>query len=103
FELSDRDVREIMVPRPDIVATDAATPISDAVDLLVSTGHSRVPVYEGDIDHVLGLVHLRDLTGALRGGRGGGSAEEVVRPLHVVPETKKIDELLREFQTQHIQ
>jgi len=103
FELSDRDVREIMVPRPDIIATDAATPVSGVVDLLVTSGHSRVPVYESDIDHVVGLVHLRDLTEALRNGRSDAPANEVVRPLHVVPETKKIDDLLREFQSQHVQ
>jgi CBS domain containing-hemolysin-like protein len=103
FELSDRDVREIMVPRPDIVGADGALRVTQVIDLLVSTGHSRVPVYEGDIDHISGLVHLRDLAEALRKGRGDTPISTFVRPLHVVPETKKIDELLHDFQGEHIQ
>ena len=69
----------------------------------MQTGHSRIPVYEGDLDHVLGLVHLRDLTGALRANRGAEPVALLVRPIHVVPETKKIDELLHEFQNEQIQ
>src|SRR5581483_6244362 len=103
FELSDRDVREIMVPRPDVVAAEASMSVAQAVDLLVSTGHSRVPVYEGDVDHILGIVHLRDLTEALRDGRGDDAVASAARPVHVVPETKKIDEMLHDFQTQHLQ
>jgi CBS domain containing-hemolysin-like protein len=103
FELSDRDVREIMVPRVDIVALPTSMAVNEAVDVLVSSGHSRVPVYEGDLDHVAGMVHLRDLAQALRAGRGGASVSQFLRAVHVVPETKKIDELLREFQSQRIQ
>lgn len=103
FELSDRDVREIMVPRIDVVAVESTMSINEAVDVLISSGHSRVPVYEGDLDHVAGIVHLRDLTKALREGRGEAPVAQVLRPVHVVPESKKIDELLREFQNQRIQ
>jgi putative hemolysin len=103
FEMSDRDVSEIMVPRIDLVAAEGASTVDETVDLLVQTGHSRIPVYEGDLDHVLGLVHLRDLTAALRAGRGQESIGTMVRPVHVVPETKKIDELLHEFQADHVQ
>ena len=103
FEMSDRDVSEIMVPRIDVISVEGSTPVDAAVDLLVQTGHSRIPVYEGDFDHVLGLVHLRDLTGALRANRGSEPVALFVRPIHVVPETKKIDELLHEFQNEQIQ
>jgi CBS domain containing-hemolysin-like protein len=103
FDLSDRDVREIMVGRADIVAIPSAATVSEAVDVLVSSGHSRVPVFDGDLDHVTGMLHLRDLAQAIRAGRGGATVSQFLRPVHVVPETKKIDELLREFQEQRIQ
>ncbi len=103
FELSDRDVREIMVPRPDIVAVEVSFSVAATVDLLIATGHSRVPVFEGDLDHINGLVHLRELAEALRNERDESAVAGLVRAAHVVPETKKIDELLHDFQTQHIQ
>ena len=103
FEMSDRDVSQIMVPRVDLVAVEATDTVSQAIDVAVSSGHSRLPVYEGDLDHVAGLVHLRDLAEALRRDRDGAAVAELVRPLHVVPETKKIDELLREFQQERLQ
>jgi len=103
FEMSDRAVSQIMVPRVDVVGVEATTLVADAVDVLVSTGHSRVPVYESDLDHIIGLVHLRGLAEALRTGRGDKPVAGLVRPLHVVPETKKIDELLHELQEGHIQ
>lgn len=103
FEMSDRDVSEIMVPRIDLVAIDASTSVGDGLDVLVRSGHSRVPVYEEDLDHVTGLVHLRDLAREFRAGNGSTPVGDLVRPLHVVPETKKIDELLHEFQEKNIQ
>jgi CBS domain containing-hemolysin-like protein len=103
FELSDRDVREIMVPRVDVVALPISLTVNEATDVLVTSGHSRVPVYEGDLDHVAGMIHLRDLAQALRAGRGVATVSQFLRPVHIVPETKKIDELLREFQDQRIQ
>lgn len=103
FEMSDRDISEIMVPRIDVVGIEAKRTVSEAIDMLVATGHSRLPVYDEDLDHILGLVHLRDVTGALRTGSGIRPVAELVRPVHVIPETKKIDELLHEFQALHIQ
>ena len=103
FEMSDRDVSQIMAPRIDVIAAEATKSVSEAVDLLLSTGHSRLPVFEGDMDHILGVVHLRALTMALREGQGDAAVADLARPMHVVPETKKIDELLHEFQEQHLQ
>jgi CBS domain containing-hemolysin-like protein len=91
FELSDRDVREIMVPRVDVVALPNSMTVNEAVDVLVSSGHSRVPVYEDDLDHIAGIVHLRDVTQALRAGRGEATVGQFLRPIHFVPETKMID------------
>ncbi|MSQ24221.1 MAG: HlyC/CorC family transporter [Chloroflexi bacterium] len=103
FEMSDRDVSEIMVPRLDVVAIDASTPIVEALDLAISTGHSRFPVIQGDLDHLLGIVHLRDLAGSVRSGTQEAALTSLTRSVHVIPESKKIDELLRDLQTLHIQ
>ncbi|MBI4213356.1 MAG: HlyC/CorC family transporter [Chloroflexi bacterium] len=98
FEMSDRDVSEIMLPRVDIVAIDVSTSVTEALDLAVSTGHSRFPVTEGDLDHVLGVVHLRDLAASMRAGQQDQPLAPLARPIHVVPETRKIDELLHDLQ-----
>jgi CBS domain containing-hemolysin-like protein len=103
FEMSDRDVSEIMMPRPDIVPILSTVDINTAIDLAVSSGHSRFPVIEEDIDHVLGIVHLRDLAAAARSVGEPPPLTALVRPVNVVPETKKIDELLHEFQSTHTQ
>jgi CBS domain containing-hemolysin-like protein len=92
-----------MVPRVDVIALPAETSVESGLDVLVASGHSRVPVYEEDLDHIDGIVHLRDLARELRAGHGSHSLGSLVRPVHVVPETKKIDELLHEFQEQRIQ
>src|SRR5579871_687683 len=86
FEMSDRDVSEIMVPRVDVVAIESEMRVVDAIDVLVSSGHSRVPLFEGDLDHLLGIVHLRDLVGALRAERGEEPVVRLARAMHVVPE-----------------
>src|SRR5688500_20244328 len=100
FELSDRDVREIMVPRVDVVALPSSISVNEAIDVLVSSGHSRVPVYEEELDRVAGMVHLRDLTAALRAGRGEATVTQFLRPVHFVPETEKTHEPLLESQGQ---
>jgi CBS domain containing-hemolysin-like protein len=103
FELSDRDVREIMVPRVDVIAVEGSRSVAEAVDILISTGHSRVPVFDENLDHIVGLVHLRDLTASIRSGQEDAPVASLVRPVYVVPETKKIDELLRDFQQERVQ
>jgi putative hemolysin len=103
FEMSDRDVAEIMVPRLDMVSITSVKSITEALDLAVVSGHSRFPVIEDDLDHVLGVVHLRDLAGALRRSETDQPLSALVRPVHVVPETKKIDELLRDLQSMRTQ
>ena len=92
-------VREVMVPRIDIFALDAHTTLSQARRAVSAAGHSRVPVYEGTIDRIVGMLHVKDL---LKVPAGNGEARldrlRIVREAHFVPESKKIDALLREFQ-----
>jgi CBS domain containing-hemolysin-like protein len=98
FEFGDTVVREVMRPRVDIVAAPADATVNGAVGLMAEHGHSRLPVYEGTIDHITGVVYMRDLVPALRQGRLEQPVSEVRRPAFFVPETKKVDELFKEMQ-----
>ena len=97
FELGDTRVDQILVPRPDIVAVAHDESIQSALDVALSTGHRRLPVFEGDIDHITGVVRLRDLAAAVTQGRDETAAGLSSRVL-VVPESKRVIELLREMQ-----
>jgi CBS domain containing-hemolysin-like protein len=100
FEFGDTVVREVMVPRPDMVYVDASMDLNAVLDLMLERGFTRVPVIRGDIDDVIGIVHARDVMRRLRtatNGRGGRAAD-VMRPALFVPESKKVAELLRELQ-----
>jgi CBS domain containing-hemolysin-like protein len=98
FEFGDTVVREVMVPRPYIVAVEDTQAIGDAADIALQTGHTRIPVFKESIDKVLGVVTVQDLLRALRMDETNSPVTRVMRPVHYVPETKKVDELLRELQ-----
>lgn len=100
FQLGDTLVREIMVPRIDILTLDVNTPLPEAVDAFLASGHSRVPVHEDTVDNTLGLLYAKDLLRVWREGNQGGSLREMLRPAFFVPEAKKVDELLTEMQSQ---
>jgi CBS domain containing-hemolysin-like protein len=102
FRLGDTLAREIMVPRIDVVAVDVTTPPAAAVDVLLQSGHSRAPVYKETVDHVLGLLYVRDLLQAWREGEQSKPLDTLLRPAYFVPEAKKVDELLAEMQAQRI-
>ena len=95
----DRTVaREIMVPRMDVVGVEVETPLRAALDVIIAGSHSRVPVYEESLDHVVGLLYSKDLIRILRDGQADVPLPSVLRPAHFVPETKPLDELLQELQ-----
>jgi CBS domain containing-hemolysin-like protein len=102
FRLGDTLVREIMVPRIDILALSADTPIDQAIDALIKSGHSRVPVFEDSVDNVLGLLYAKDLLRLWREGNDLGTLKELLRPAYFVPESKKAHELLAELQANRI-
>ncbi len=102
FELGDTLAREIMVPRMDILALDVLTPLPQAIDALLETGFTRVPVYEDTVDKVLGLLYAKDLLRVWRQGTHLESLSELLRPAYFVPEAKKVDELMTEMQSQRI-
>ncbi len=102
FEFGDLLVREVMRPRIDIIGVPADATINDALGLVTEHGHSRLPVYEDSVDHIVGVVYVRDLIPALRRDRLDQPVKEVQRPAYFVPETKKVDELFREMQRKKI-
>jgi CBS domain containing-hemolysin-like protein len=102
FELGDTLVREIMLPRIYINALDVSIPLSEAVDELIKSGHSRMPVYEESVDNILGILYAKDLLKVWRKGDQIESLQSLLRPAIFVPEAKKVDELLEEMQTGHV-
>lgn len=101
FEFGETSVREIMVPRTNVAAIDVTAPHGKLVELLVEGGFSRVPVYEDSLDKILGVIHAKDLI-TLMEHRDLIVVRDLLRPAFFVPETKPIDELLREFQRRKV-
>ena len=102
FELGEVTAREIMVPRIDIVAVPETTLVGEVLDLIVATGHSRLPIYEGNIDNIVGFVYAKDVLKHLKQGGLADPARPLARQAYFVPETKKIDELLQELQQRRV-
>lgn len=102
FDFDDRVVKQIMVPQNRISAIDVEMGRDQVSKLVIDEGFSRLPVYLGDIDNVIGVVHSKDLLKALIENRYR-TIREIMRPVHFIPESMKINELLRDFQKHHIQ
>jgi CBS domain containing-hemolysin-like protein len=98
FEFGDTIVREVMVPRPDIIAIEHDKALRDVQALVLTHGYSRVPVYREDLDDLVGIVYAKDVLKALHQGKQDMPLAEIVREVHYVPETKRVAELLREMQ-----
>ena len=95
--------REIMVPRVDILAAEMGTPIEKLVEQMVTGGHSRIPVFSGDLDHIEGIAHVRDILEHLvRHDATALLGETLVRPALFIPESKTLEELLQEFQERRV-
>ena len=97
FELDDTLVREIMVPRVYVVAASSNRTVQEVLDRALAAGLSRMPVYADDMDHILGVFYVKDAMRALRQDDEQVSLRQVLRPVHFVPETKRVAELLREM------
>ena len=98
FEFGDTIAREVMVPRPDIVAIEDDKTLRDAQGLVLNRGYSRIPVFHDSLDDVKGVVFAKDVLKALHQGRRDMPLADVMRPAHFVPESKKVADLLREMQ-----
>jgi putative hemolysin len=97
-EFGDKVVREVMTPRPEIVALDADETLERLRQLVINEQYSRIPVYTGDIDHVAGFVHVRDMFELGEEERTTMRIRELMRPIRFVPETKPVHDLMREMQ-----
>jgi len=98
IELGDTLAREIMVPRPDMVTVSAADKITEAFDVAIEHGYSRVPVLGENVDDVIGIAYAKDLARAEREGHGFQPVAGAVRPAKFMPETKPVADLMREMQ-----
>ncbi|HEX2781286.1 MAG TPA: hemolysin family protein [Gemmatimonadaceae bacterium] len=97
FEFSEKNAREVMTPRTEMVALDIEASLDDAVAIAEESGFSRFPVYEETIDHVVGLVLAKDLLRVLVRRPASFSLRDIMRPVHVVPGTREVEEVLSDF------
>lgn len=101
-QLSSTSVREIMVPRPDVVFVSVDAKPQELLDTIAESGHSRLPVYHKTVDEVIGVLYAKDLLGqVVRNGRTVNAGAAMRKP-YFVPEGKRVDELLHEFQRRRV-
>lgn len=103
LELDVTTAHEIMVPRLDIIAVELSSSLSEVAEQVVQHGYSRLPVYEDTIDHVVGILHTRDLVASLAQRKAGTSLRDLLRPAFFIPETKRLDDLLEEMRERSVQ
>jgi putative hemolysin len=98
FDFADKEASDVMVPRPEVVALSIDLPPEQALEAVMDSPYTRYPVYRDSLDDVVGVLHVRDLFSGLRErGMHDVKIEEIVRPAHIVPETKDLAALLSEF------
>lgn len=102
IDYSDKIVREVMVPRIDMVCIEMRADFSSVVNQVLQAGHSRIPVYDERIDSIEGVLYAKDLLAYLSRDEEGFVLRKILRTAYFVPEYKRIDELLREFQANRI-
>jgi putative hemolysin len=102
FAISEKPVHEVMVPRTDIVAIDVDTPAEEILKDITKVGHSRIPVFEGSPDNIIGILYVKDLFRRLARGEKDVQIRPYLRPAQFVPESKKIDQLLRDMQKEKV-
>lgn len=102
FELADTAVREVMVPRVDMVTIEADTSVEEATQIALQGGQSRVPVYDDTIDNIIGVLYAKDLLRVYASGQKPATVRHLARPAYFVPESKRLDDLLRELRQQRV-
>ena len=98
FDFADKEASDVMVPRPEVVALSIDLPPEQCLEAVMDSPYTRYPVYRESLDNVVGILHVRDLFSALRDrGMHEVKIEDIIRPAHIVPETKDLAALLAEF------
>ena len=102
FDFAERSARQAMVPRTHVFGVNKAVSVNQSIDKILENGYSRVPVFEGTIDHIVGIIFTKDLLHRLRSGKDF-SLDEIIRPAHYIASNKKLIDIMRDFQKQHVQ
>ncbi|MSM40651.1 MAG: CBS domain-containing protein [Geobacter sp.] len=102
FALGDTVVREIMVPRTDMGCIGLDSPVREALDTIIACGHSRIPVFEGTMDNIVGILYAKDLLKYWGMDEESISLKTIMRPPFFIPETKNLEELLQEFRKKKV-
>lgn len=102
LEFGDTTVKEVMVPRTEMTCLDLEMTLANAVEIAREKGFSRIPVYEGNIDNIVGILYVKDMLNFITLGKLELKVKELMREPYFVPETKRVDDLLREFQKNKI-
>lgn len=100
MEISSLRVRDIMIPRPQIIFIDAEQPLDACVDVIIDSAHSRFPVIRGGKDTIEGILLAKDLLKYLRSDSEPFNMDEILRPAVIVPESKRVDRMLKEFRSE---
>ena len=105
FQLDKTVVREIMIPRVDMIIADISTPINDVVDIMIKEGHSKIPIYRNETDQIEGIAHSMDILGQIKSAESNNNSElkEFLRPVLFIPESKTLEFLLTDFQDKRMQ
>ncbi|MBI4759313.1 MAG: HlyC/CorC family transporter [Chloroflexi bacterium] len=102
FDMAETTVREIMVPRIDMFAVDIETSFKEVLEHINKTGHSRIPVYEGNVDNIVGILNAKDLFRHLGALQVSAGLRKIIRPAYFVPESRRVDDLLRDLQRERV-
>ena len=102
FEIDTTQIREVMIPRGEVSAIDINDDLADILKFVGEINYSRVPVYRGDFDNLLGVLHVKDLLPYLRNNKAEINIRSLLRPVHFIPDSARLDAVLRRFQGMHL-
>jgi putative hemolysin len=101
FEIGATQIREVMIPRIDVTAVDISDPLSKILEVVHKTNYSRIPIYKGNFDNPIGILNVKDLLQHFRSSEDI-NIQVLLRPIHFVPDTARIDNVLRQMQSMHL-
>lgn len=102
YDFTEATIRDIMVPRIDVECVEVETPLSEVADRMIETGYSRLPVFQENVDDLVGMVHARDVFGQIRQNRLDAPLQDIIREIDIYPENKPIGDLLEDFRRNKI-